>query len=54
MTERSKLQIRADVFNAFNHTNLTGLRTSFNDALFGKLLNTAGARIIQLNTRFSF
>jgi hypothetical protein len=54
LTERSRIQIRADMFNALNHTNLTGLRTSLNDAFFGQLLSTAGARVIQLNTRFSF
>ena len=54
ITETSKIQIRADMFNALNHTNLTGLRTSLNDAFFGQLLNTAGARVIQLNARFSF
>jgi hypothetical protein len=42
------------MFNALNHTNLTGLRTSLNDAFFGRLLGTAGARVIQLNTRFSW
>jgi hypothetical protein len=54
ITERSRIQIRADMFNALNHTNLNGLRTSLNDAFFGQLLGTAGARVIQLNTRFSF
>ncbi len=54
ITERSKIQFRADMFNSLNHTNLTGLRTSLNDAFFGQLLNTAGARVVQLNMRFSF
>ncbi|HUS07881.1 MAG TPA: hypothetical protein VMZ52_16375, partial [Bryobacteraceae bacterium] len=54
LTERTRLQIRTDMFNALNHTNLTGLRTSLNDAFFGQLLGTAGARVIQLNARFSF
>lgn len=54
ITETAKIQIRADMFNALNHTNLTGLRTSLNDAFFGRLLGTAGARVVQLNTRFSW
>jgi hypothetical protein len=54
VTERTRLQIRSDMFNALNHTNLNGLRTSLNDAFFGQLLGTAGARVIQLNARFSF
>ena len=52
--ERFKLQIRTDMFNALNHTNLTGLRTSVNDPFFGQLLNTAGARVVQLNARVTF
>lgn len=52
--EAVKLQIRADMFNAFNHTNLSGLRTSVNDPLFGRLTNTRGARVIQVNARFTF
>ena len=54
VTESSKIQIRADMFNSLNHTNLTGLRSSLNDAFFGQLLNTAGARVVQLNARFSW
>ncbi|MFL6451969.1 MAG: TonB-dependent receptor plug domain-containing protein [Bryobacteraceae bacterium] len=54
LMEKFKLQIRTDMFNSLNHTNLTGLRNSINDPFFGQLLNTAGARIIQLNARLSF
>ena len=54
VTESSKIQIRADMFNSLNHTNLTGLRNSLNDAFFGQLLGTAGARVVQLNARFSW
>ncbi len=54
LTETMKIQIRADMFNSLNHTNLTGLRTSLNDAFFGQLLSTAGARVIQLNARLSW
>jgi len=54
LTERIKLQVRTDMFNSLNHTNLTGLRTSVNDPFFGELLNTAGARVIQLNARLTF
>ncbi|MGH9161371.1 MAG: TonB-dependent receptor domain-containing protein [Vicinamibacteraceae bacterium] len=48
------LQIRADMFNAFNHTNLSGLRTSLDDTFFGQLLSTRGARVIQLGARLTF
>jgi outer membrane receptor protein involved in Fe transport len=52
--EGLRLQIRTDMFNALNHTNLSGLRTSVNDPLFGELLSTRGARVIQLNARITF
>jgi outer membrane receptor protein involved in Fe transport len=52
--EGLRMQIRADMFNAFNHTNLSGLRTSLNDSFFGQLLNTRGARIIQVGASLSF
>ena len=52
--ENLKLQIRTDMFNAFNHTNLSGLQTSVNNARFGQLTNTLGARIMQVNARLSF
>lgn len=54
LTERARIQVRADMFNALNHTNLNGLRNSLNDPFFGQMLGTAGARVIQLNSRFSF
>jgi hypothetical protein len=52
--EKAKLQIRTDMFNALNHTSLSGLRTSLNDPLFGQLLSTQGARVIQWNARVTF
>ena len=53
-TEQAKLQIRMDAFNSLNHTNLTSFSTDINNARFGKFTNTRGARVIQLNARFSF
>jgi len=52
--ENVKFQIRTDMFNALNHTNLAGLRTSLNDPLFGQLLDTLGARVMQWNARITF
>ena len=40
MTERSRLRLGMDAFNFFNHTNLTGLVTSINNAFFGQLQST--------------
>ena len=52
--ESVRLQIRGDMFNATNHTNLSGLRTSLDDRFFGQLLSTRGSRSIQLNARLTF
>jgi hypothetical protein len=52
--ENLRLQFRADAFNAFNHTNLTGLNTSIVSPFFGDLRSTRGARVIQLNARLNW
>ena len=52
--EDLKLQVRADMFNALNHTNLRGLRTSLNDRFFGQLLDTRGARVMQVGASLTF
>ena len=52
--EATRLQFRADMFNALNHTNLSGLRTSRNDGFFGRLLSTRGARLMQVGAVLNF
>jgi len=54
VTEKSRVQLRVELFNAFNHTNPTGVDTNIDSARFGLLTGTAGARQIQLNLRFQF
>ena len=51
---RMNVQLRSDMFNAFNRTSLTGLRTNITDRFFGQLLNTRGARVIQLGARVNW
>jgi hypothetical protein len=53
-TERMRLQIRGDFLNAFNHTVFSSLDTNIRSANFGKFTGTRGARVIQLNARFTF
>jgi hypothetical protein len=53
-TERLKLQIRGDFLNALNHTNFSGIDSNIRSANFGKFTATRGARVIQLNARFTF
>ncbi len=52
--EAMRLQTRADMFNALNHTNLSGLRTSRNDNFFGRLLGTRGSRLMQVGAVLNF
>jgi outer membrane receptor protein involved in Fe transport len=54
ITESKRFQLRADMFNVLNHTNYSGISTNFEAANFGMITSTAGARVIQLNARFSF
>jgi len=54
ITERTRLQVRCDMFNAFNHTNFSGISTDINSASFGRLTSTRGARTIQFNARLTF
>jgi hypothetical protein len=50
-TERVRLQLRGDLFNAFNHTAFSGLNTTITSPNFGRFTSTRGARVVQLNTR---
>jgi len=54
ITEKVKLQLRMDALNALNHTNLTSFNQDVLNANFGRFTNTRGARVVQLNGRFSW
>jgi hypothetical protein len=62
ITERLKLEIRADAFNLFNHAEFADPITNISSPLFGQIVatgsNTAGNpslnRILQLAAKFSF
>jgi outer membrane receptor protein involved in Fe transport len=54
VTERAQFQIRMDAFNALNHTNLSSFSGDVLNSSFGRFTNTRGARVAQLNARFSF
>jgi hypothetical protein len=45
------LQVRGDLFNAFNLTTFSSLNTTITSPNFGRFTGTRGARVIQLNTR---
>ncbi|HEX8117267.1 MAG TPA: hypothetical protein VF521_08345, partial [Pyrinomonadaceae bacterium] len=55
LTERVKLQLQADVFNAFNRTNFRDMDVNLaNGTGFGKLTASSNPRTIQLGMKFTF
>ncbi|MCM3873498.1 MAG: TonB-dependent receptor [Pyrinomonadaceae bacterium] len=53
-TEKARLQLRAEVFNAFNHPNFTNPVTTLGAANFGGISATEDPRQIQLAVRVYF
>jgi hypothetical protein len=60
-TERAKLQIFGEVFNAFNYANLTGYNTDLTASTFGQptgrasqILGSGGPRVFQVGVRLAF
>src|SRR6185295_8226317 len=54
VAEKMNLQIRADMFNFFNHVNYNGPNTDITSASFGEINGAGGMRVVQFNARFSF
>ncbi|MGH9844846.1 MAG: hypothetical protein ACREEM_39520 [Blastocatellia bacterium] len=54
LTERTRLQLRADMFNATNHVAFSGVQTNITANNFGRFTSTRSARVVQLNARFTF
>jgi hypothetical protein len=53
-SERHKVELRAEFFNALNRVNLNNPTTSYNSSIFGRITGTGDPRIIQLGLRYSF
>jgi hypothetical protein len=66
LSERFKLNFRADLFNVFNHTNFSNPIATFSSSSFGKITSTVGnatsgtggavggARLAQFALRLNF
>ncbi|MBA2733132.1 MAG: hypothetical protein H0U54_09620 [Acidobacteria bacterium] len=54
VTERLRVQLRADMFNALNHTDFSAVITNITAPTFGRFTATRGARTGQLNLRITF
>lgn len=52
-TDRVQMKLHMDVFNAFNHTNLSGLDTDITSGTFGQLTDSS-ARTMQIGTKIAF
>jgi len=53
-TEGIRLQLRVDMFNAFNHTSFSSINTNLDASTFGRFIATRGARQLQFNARLTF
>lgn len=52
---RSRIEVKVEAFNLFNHTSFFLSDRDINSATFGRLTGTAfGARVVQLSGRFEF
>lgn len=54
ITERTSLQIRAEFFNLFNHTEFLEPDTNISSGTFGQVTSTYPARVIQFGGRITF
>jgi Carboxypeptidase regulatory-like domain len=54
ITERVKLQYRAEFFNAINHPNLDNPDTTVEDSNFGRITGAQSPRIIQMALKLMF
>ena len=52
--ENGAIEFRANFYNLFNKLNLYNPQTNITDAHFGQAQNVLGARVIEMQARFSF
>jgi hypothetical protein len=54
LNERFKLQLQADIFNAFNRANFRDLENNLSNAGFGTVGSTGPPRNIQFGLKLTF
>jgi len=54
IVERVGLQVRAEMFNAFNHPNLGGPERELTRTTFGGILGVSGPRSFQMSLKLTF
>jgi hypothetical protein len=54
ITERARLNLRAEFYNAFNTTQFGSPNTTVTSASFGRVTSASNSRVIQLAGRISF
>jgi hypothetical protein len=54
VTERTSVELRAEFFNLFNHSEFDDPNTNIGSGTFGEVTSTAPARTIQFAVRFAF
>mgnify|MGYP000219781096 CR=1 FL=1 len=53
-SEKHKVEIRAEFFNALNRVNLGNPNTNLTNSLYGRITSAGDPRIVQLGLRYSF
>jgi len=54
LTEGSRLEIRFETYNTFNHTQLGGASTNLTSSTYGRITSTREPRQIQIALRYVF
>jgi hypothetical protein len=52
--ERGNVQVRAEMFNTWNHTSFNTIDATFGDPSFGQVLSAHTPRVVQIALRLSF
>lgn len=54
LPERVNFQLRAEAYNAFNHTNFSSVQTTLGTSNYGQITGTGSARVLQFGAKVGF